>query len=237
MHSFETIARDEDRSGDNRGCRGELRLDVRARRRRRRRAVRDRRVLLRAGADRNHPRHRAAAGRRGRARRRPAVGEAALGRVRRGLVGGDRLQRDLRHRGGAVGPRRPALRRADPPAARRPLPRLDPDVRGLPRRRGAALDGRDDGRAPAALGAGAAGGVRDRRDPQPRARPRVREGRPGRGVHARAVRGAGEAGRRRPRLQRAEVRPRRADALPAGHRVGHAVAGRDPLHGRRSPPP
>ena len=33
------------------------------------------------------------------------------------------------------------------------LPRLDPDVRRLPRRRGAALDGRDDGRAAARAGA------------------------------------------------------------------------------------
>ena len=56
------------------------------------------------------------------------------------------------------------------------VPRLGAHVRRLPRGRGAALDGRDDGRAPGALGAGAAGGGRRRLAAQPRARPRVREG-------------------------------------------------------------
>ena len=55
---------------------------------------------------------------------------------------------------------------------------------------------------------------------------------PGRGLHAGAVRRAGQAGGRRPRLQRAEVRPRRAHAVHAGHGFGHAVAGRDQVHGR-----
>ena len=229
---FETMARDEDHRSAHRRRRGELRLDLRARRRRGRRAVGHRRVLLRARADRDRPRSRAAADRRGRARRRPPVGEAALGLLRRGVVRGHRLQRDLGDRGRALGSRRPALRRADPPPAGRPVPRLRAHVRRLPRGRGAALDGRDDGRAAGALGPGAARGGRGRLAAQPRARARLREGHPGRGLHAGAVRGAGAAGGRRPRLQRAEVRPRRADAVHAGHGLGDAVAGRDPVHGR-----
>ena len=112
------------------------------------------------------------------------------------------------------------------------VPRLRADVRRLPRGRGAALDGRADDRAARALGAGRPGRDRRGRDPQPRARPRVRQGGARRGVHAGAVRGAGQAGGRRPRVQRAEVRSRRADAVHAGHRLGHAVAGRDQVHGR-----
>ena len=67
------------------------------------------------------------------------------------------------HRGRAVGPRRPALRRADLPPAGRQVPRLRPHVRRLPRGRGAALDERADDRAPRALGAGAARAGRERR--------------------------------------------------------------------------
>ena len=126
-----------------------------------------------------------------------------------------------------------ALRRADPPPARRPVPRLGPHVRRLPRRRGARVDGRDDGRAPGALGAGAARGDRGRRDPRARARPRVRQGarptscsRPS-STRARAREVVAELG-----LQRAEVRPRRPDAVHAGHRVGHAQPRRDRRDGR-----
>ena len=43
---------------------------------------------------------------------------------------------------------------------------------------------------------------------------------------------AGAAGGRRPRVLRAEVRPRRADAVHAGHGLGDAVAGGDQVHGR-----
>ena len=69
------------------------------------------------------------------------------------------------------------LRRADPPAARRALPRLRAHVRRLPRGRGAALDGRDDGRAARRAGAQEPPEARRRRlAAQPRARPRVREG-------------------------------------------------------------
>ena len=101
-------------------------------------------------------------------------------------------------------------------------------VRRLPRGRGAALDGRDDGRAPGALGAGAAGGDRRGRDPQPRARPRLRQGAcPDEVFTPELYAARAQAGRRRPRLQRAEVRPRRADAVHAGHGVRDAVAGRD----------
>ncbi len=190
---FETMGRDEDHRGAHRRRRGELRLDLRPRRCRGRGTFRDRRILHRARPDRDHPRPRAAADRRGRARRGPAVGEAALGLVGRRIVRGHRLQRDLGDRGRALGPGRPALRRADPPAARRSLPRLGADVRRLPRRRGAALDGHHDGRAPGALGSGAAGGDRGGRDPQPRARARLRQGRARRGLHARDVRVAGRS--------------------------------------------
>ena len=171
------------------------------------------------------------------ARRRPAVEQAALGRVGGRLLRGHRLQRDLGHRGRAVGPRGARLRRAHPPPARRPLPRLGAHVRRLPRRRRAGVDGRHDGRAPRALGPGAARGAGGGRDPRARARPRLRARGARRAVHAGDVRAARPRGRGRARLQRAEVRPRRPHGLHAGHRLGHAQPGRGAARWSSSPPP
>ena len=147
-------------------------------------------VLHGARPDRDRARSRAAARRRGSPRCRPAVEQAALGSLGRGLAGRHRLQRDLGHGGRALGSRGAGLRRADPQPPRRSLPRLRAHVRRLPRGRGARVDGRHDGRAPRALGPGAARGGEGRLDPRARARSRLRPRGARRAVHPRALRPA-----------------------------------------------